>query len=102
MSLDTDDFPFAPYINRVRRKIAANWRVPEGSQGQERYCRVYFRIQRDGSVTDVSVEETSELFLFDQAAQRAVMNATPLPPLPREYRDQYLGVHFSFVYREKR
>lgn len=102
MSLDTDDFPFAPYINRVRRKIAANWRVPEGSQGQERFCRVYFRIQRDGSVTDVSVEETSELFLFDQAAQRAVLNAAPLPPLPREYRDRYLGVHFSFVYRESR
>jgi TonB family protein len=102
MSLDTDDFPFAPYINRVRRKIAANWRVPEGSQGEERFCRVYFRIQRDGSVTAVGVEESSGLFMFDQAAQRAVVNATPLPPLPREYRDHYLGVHFSFVYREKR
>lgn len=102
MSLDAKDFPFAPYINRVRRKIAANWRVPEGSQGQERFCRVYFRIQRDGSVSDVAVEETSELFMFDQAAKRAVMNAAPLPPLPREYREGYLGVHFSFVYKETR
>lgn len=102
MSFDTDDFPFAPYINRVRQKIAANWRVPEGSQGEERFCRVYFRIQRDGGVTAVGVEESSGLFMFDQAAQRAVVNAAPLPPLPKEYRDQYLGVHFSFVYREKR
>jgi protein TonB len=102
MSLDTDDFPFAPYINRVRQKIAANWRVPEGSQGEERFCRVYFRIQRDGSVAMVAVEESSGMFMFDQAAKRAVVNAAPLPPLPREYRDAHLGVHFSFVYREER
>ncbi len=102
MSFDTDDFPFAPYINRVRRKIAANWRVPEGSQGEDHSCRVYFRIQRGGGVTGVTVEESSGLFMFDQAAQRAVVNAAPMPPLPRQYRDAYLGVHFSFAYREKR
>lgn len=102
MALDTDDFPFAPYINRVRRKIASNWRVPEGSQGVDRFCRVYFRIQRDGRVSDVTVEESSGLFMFDQAAQRSVLESAPLPPLPREYRDAYLGVHFSFAYKESR
>jgi protein TonB len=102
MALDTDDFPFAPYVNRVRRKIASNWRVPEGSQGEDRFCRVYFRIQRDGSVTDVAVEESSGLFMFDQGAQRSVLESAPLPPLPREYRDPYLGVHFSFAYKESR
>jgi len=102
MAFDTDDFPFAPYVNRVRRKIASNWRVPEGSQGADRFCRVYFRIQRDGSVSDVAVEESSGLFMFDQAAQRSVVESAPLPPLPREYRDLYLGVHFSFAYKESR
>jgi TonB family protein len=90
------------YINRIRRKIAASWRVPEGSQGQERFCRVYFRVHRDGSVSDVSVEDSSGLFLFDQSAERAVVLASPMPPLPREFKDAYLGVHFSFAYREKR
>jgi protein TonB len=102
VSFDTDDFPFAPYVNRMRRKIAANWRVPEGSQGADRSCRVYFRVHRDGAVSDVAVEESSGLFMFDQAAQRAVLQAAPMPPLPREYADAYLGVHFSFAYREKR
>jgi protein TonB len=102
MEFDTDNFPFAPYVNRVRRKIAANWRVPEGSQGLDRFCRVYFRIQRDGTVTSIGVEESSGLFMFDQAAQRAVLESAPMPPLPKEYRDQYLGVHFSFAYKERR
>jgi len=100
VSLDADDFPFAHYISRMRRKIAANWRVPQGSQGQERFCRIYFRVHRGGNVTNVEVEESSGLFMFDQSAQRAVLQASPMPPLPREYSDEYLGVHFSFAYRE--
>jgi TonB family protein len=102
MAFDADDFPFAHYISRIRRKIAAHWRVPEGSQGAERFCVVYFRILRDGTVIDVSVEQPSGLFVFDQAAQRAVVQASPMPPLPGEYGDDYLGVHFSFSYREER
>jgi protein TonB len=101
MAFDAADFPFAHYISRMRRKIAAYWRVPEGSQGQERMCRVYFRVMRDGSVVGTSVEESSGLFVFDQAAQRAVLQAAPMPPLPRAYHEDYLGVHFSFVYRER-
>lgn len=102
VSLDADDFPFAHYIGRMRRKIASHWRVPQGSQGQDRVCRIYFRVSVNGSVSDVAVEESSGLFMFDQAAQRAVLQSAPMPPLPREYREPYLGVHFSFAYREKK
>lgn len=101
MAFDTDDFPFAHYISRMRRKIAASWRVPEGSQGEERFCRIYFRVLRDGSVVSVGIEQSSGLFVFDQAAQRAVLQAAPMPPLPQEYHDDYLGVHFSFSYKER-
>jgi TonB family protein len=102
MAFDTADFPFAHYISRMRRKIAANWRVPEGSQGDERFCVIYFRVLRNGAVTNTMIEQSSGLFIFDQAAQRAVVQASPMPPLPSEYRDDYLGVHFSFSYREER
>lgn len=102
IAFDTDDFPFAHYISRMRRKIAAHWRVPEGSQGNDRFCVIYFRVLRNGTVQGAMIEQSSGLFIFDQAAQRAVVQASPMPPLPREYRDDYLGVHFSFSYREER
>jgi TonB family protein len=102
MAFDTDDFPFAHYIGRMRRKIAAQWRVPEGSQGAERFCVIYFRVLRDGTVVNTMIEQSSGLFIFDQAAQRAVVQASPMPPLPPEYHDDYLGVHFSFSYKEER
>jgi hypothetical protein len=28
-----------------------------------------------------------------------VIEAAPLPPLPREYNDEFVRVHFSFVYQ---
>jgi colicin import membrane protein len=99
MSFDSGNFPFAHYIARMRQKIAATWQPPVGTM-EEKTCRVYFRVHRNGSVSHVSVEESSGIFLFDQSCQRAVLQSSPLPPLPHEYDDEYLGVHFGFLYRE--
>lgn len=96
VSLDGVDFPFASYISRMRQKVASAW-VPAGSAGEERKATIYFRVHRDGRVSDVSVEQSSGVALFDRSCQRAVLEAAPLPPLPREYMGEYLGVHFPFV-----
>ena len=102
IALDTDDFPFAYYLSTIKRKIAANWRVPGGSPGGGlRFCRVYFRISSSGSVESPGIETSSGSFLFDQLALRAVIQASPLPPLPSGFSDDYLGVHFSFAYEEE-
>ncbi len=100
MAFDTEEFPYAYYVGRMRRKIAARWRAPDGTPDGAA-CRVYFRVHRDGSVSDVSVEESSGVFLFDQSAQRAVITAAPFPPLPRDFPDAWLGVHFTFAFRER-
>lgn len=98
MTLDAEDFPFMYYLTNIKRKIAAYWRVPQQSAGDDKHCVVYFRIARDGSVQSPSVETSSGNFLFDQAALRAVVQSNPMPPLPDGFVDSYLGVHFSFAY----
>jgi protein TonB len=95
------DFPFAYYLSTMKRKIAALWRVPGTSPAEPRHCRVYFRVARDGSIQSPSIETSSGNFLFDQAALRAVVQASPLPPLPGGFADDYLGVHFSFAYEQE-
>jgi len=97
--LDGQDFPFAYYLATMKRRIAAFWQVP-GTQADPKYCRVYFRVGRDGSIQSPSVETPSGNFLFDQAALRAVVQASPLPPLPDGFGDDFLGVHFSFAYEQ--
>ena len=46
---------------------------------------VTFTILADGSVADVHVTQPSGASLLDMAAQRAILNAAPFGPLPREY-----------------
>ncbi|UCH82742.1 MAG: TonB C-terminal domain-containing protein [Candidatus Latescibacterota bacterium] len=101
MALDVEDFPFAYYLTTIKRKIAANWRVPGTAQGGEVHCRVYFVINKSGAIDTPVIETSSGNFLFDQAALRAVVQASPLPPLPGGFADDYLGVHFSFAYEEE-
>jgi TonB family protein len=100
MSLDVADFPFAYYLTTVKRKIASNWQVP-GTSRESIHCRVYFRITKSGVIESPAVEASSGNFLFDQAALRAVVEASPLPPIPGGFTDEYLGVHFSFAYEEE-
>ncbi len=98
ISFDGGDFPYDAFIARMRQKIAAAWQVPAGIEGIERLTVVYFRVHHDGNITHVAVEKSSGVFLFDQSCQRAVIQAAPFPPLPREYDDEYVGVHFSFKF----
>jgi TonB family protein len=54
---------------------------------------LYFRIQRNGSIEGLEVEESSGYNSVDLAALRAVQNASPVPALPASYRNPSLGIH---------
>ncbi len=92
--LEGGDFPHTLYLAGMQRKIGGNWfrpAVPAGTQ-----VVIYYRIQRDGKVTDAVIETPSGNSTFDRAALSAVRSANPLNPLPFAYSGQYLGVHLTF------
>ena len=86
-------FQFPWYLEEMVRMVQRNWRPP-GTTSLK--TTIYFRIERNGGVADMRVETSSGHFTFDQAAQRAVQAASPMPPLPGEYSGDYLGVYFDF------
>jgi protein TonB len=89
--LDNPDFKFGYYIDQLLSAIDSKWvRPPLGSDVQ---AVIGFRIQRDGSISDLQVARSSGYNSFDLAALRAVQNASPFPPLPRAYRESSLGVN---------
>jgi len=95
-SVRTDgDFRFAYYLAALRNKIGSRWVPPQGMSGPVKAV-VHFRIGRDGQVTLTEVESSSGYAFYDQTTLRALLSATPLPPLPAGYTDEYLGVHFAF------
>ena len=100
LALDIEQFPFMYYLNVVRNKISSTWLPPRthASIGDTLRARIHFVIRRGGEVTRVVVEEQSSVPFFDQSALRAVYASDPLPPLPEEFTDAELGVHFTFEF----
>ena len=72
------------YMAGVQQKIWILWNQQIKS-GFTHPIGVTFTIMADGQVTGVKVTQPSGASLLDMAAQRAVLNAAPFGPLPREY-----------------
>jgi TonB family protein len=94
VGLEGGDFPYTIYIDRMLALIGTHWLRPQTQR--EVLTQVYFVIERDGRVRDVKIEKESGLPSFDRAAYRAVLEASPLPPLPFGYSGTFLGVHLTF------
>ncbi|HUR82478.1 MAG TPA: TonB family protein [Thermoanaerobaculia bacterium] len=92
--LEGGDFPYALYIQGMHRKIGSNWFRPQVTGAAT--VIIYYRILRDGTITDAKVETPSGNSTFDRAALSAVRSASPLNPLPFAYAGNYLGVHLTF------
>lgn len=90
------DVPHDAYLGGVVRGVSSQWLKPRSGL-PPRPARVYFEIDREGSVVGVRLEESSGSALFDRSALRAVRLAAPLPRLPPAYPHASLRVHFDFV-----
>ena len=88
------DFPYTIYIERMKSLIGQRWLRPQVGNGT--VATVSFTIDRDGAIRDAKNEISSGNGTFDRAALRAVLEASPLPPLPFGYNGTFLGVHLTF------
>ncbi len=89
--LDNPNFTYGYYVDQMLALISRNWVRPPVGSGVE--AMVHYRIQRDGGITELRIVTSSGINSFDLAALRAVQSSSPLPPLPRGFRDSSLGVN---------
>ncbi|MDR2676431.1 MAG: TonB family protein [Endomicrobium sp.] len=94
-----DDQNFNHYLyykGQIIRKIEQQWRWVETCKKLR--TLIYFKIHRDGSVSDILVKESSRDAEYDINALNTVRRAAPFPCLPENYTGQTLGVFFEFKY----
>jgi TonB family protein len=75
------------YIAAVTQKIWMLWNQTIKT-GFTQPIGVTFTIMPDGSLTDVRLTQPSGAYLLDSAAQRAVLNAAPFGPFPRDHEQK--------------
>ena len=90
------EFDFPEYLLELRNRIEENWRPPTSRETLS--TEVFFRIGRDGKILRVFVEKPTKNINFDATALKAVVSCDPFSPLPDEFKNDNLGVHFEFIY----
>jgi len=86
-----------PYWARVQSIISGHWEPPPIDMAGQTYTMIVkFRLQRDGTIKDVVVQQSSGNAYFDMAGQRAVLRPRVLPAFPADMTDSYKDVEMVF------
>jgi protein TonB len=99
LTLDVADFPFTYYLRQIQAKISERWAPPRAAAAGAERAVVLFEIDRDGQIKEPRLEKGSGNPLYDQSALRAIIEASPFPPLPPEFKAPSLRVHFGFEWK---
>lgn len=92
LGVEDPNFTYGYYLDRVIGAISRNWTRPlVGSEVKD--AIFHFRIQRDGTIIELTLREGSGSQIFDTAARRAIESSSPLPPLPVGYKPASLGIN---------
>ena len=88
------------YVESVRRAIIQNWMQntidPSVRAARKAKTTLTFTINRDGSIKNIRVAESSGNRSMDDSAQRALLGVDHFPVLPSDYSGRYVDVTFDF------
>jgi len=96
LDVDVGTFCCPEYLMQMLDLIRRNWN--DQSEVHD-HVVMHFKIQRDGSLTDIAVEKQSRSVLNNTNAQRALNLTKRVVPLPTDYPNPTLGVHLDFDYQ---
>ena len=86
------------YYSMIWAKIKKEWTLPGGlPKGKtDLETIIVVIIERDGKVRKSWFEKRSGNAHYDQMAMRAIKKAEPLPPIPKEFRDEIFEIGIRF------
>ena len=104
---DTMGVDVGPDLSRVLHAVRENWYnlIPEVARPpllRRGKVGIDFVIMKDGSVRGMTLSGPSGDVSLDRAAWGGITGSNPFPPLPEEFRGQYLALRFRFYYNPER
>lgn len=104
--LNTREYKYASFFNRVKRGVQQQWRAVEVHRRYDPYGRVFgvrdrltvveVTLNADGSLDDIYVKQDSGVVFLDEAALTAFRKAAPFPNPPEALLEEDGRVRFSF------
>jgi TonB family protein len=91
---DDDDIDFDPYIANLKRRIKRLWTAPPVDTKMSTI--VGFQIDKQGIIFAAHFTKNSGDTKVDAAALKAVLSASPVLPLPRDYKGDAIEINLTF------
>lgn len=100
VSLNTKDFKYFSYFRHLKELIEGVWVYPKiaRERGIAGNLVIQFTIDIDGNLTEAKVIRSSGYFFLDDAALKALHDASPFPPLPKRWNQDSVTIAGSFTY----
>jgi len=84
------------YAQQIFDRVGQKWNRADVTSRPQARAIVRFTLRPDGSVQDVKLLQPSGSFTLDASAQRAVLDAVPLPKFPRGFPYNSISVDLNF------
>ena len=81
------------YVKAMLQRIEAKWTKEIPGRGE---ATLRFVIQRDGKVSDITVEKSTGTIYENQSL--SALQQARIPPLPPEFKGDHLVIHLRFPY----
>lgn len=91
-----------PWARRVLRKVKQNWTIPAAAEsGAKGLVGVSITVERDGSMSSITITQSSQDDSLDKSALTAFTVSNPLPHLPDDFPYRDLHAYFLFNYNDR-
>lgn len=100
VSLDTTEVKYASYFARIKHQIERVWIYPSDAaqRGISGDLSLKFRISKEGNLMGVRIVDQSGYEILDVAALKAVKEAAPFYPFPKNIEREKISILANFVY----
>lgn len=96
-TVDNITFDYPIWFRQVFNKIAGNMRHSVVTDATL-ITVIYFQVLQSGRIVNLKVEQPSGYVAFDDACMAAVSRSAPFPRLPRDFRDEIIGITLPVKY----
>jgi len=100
IQFDSKGVDFGPWLRRFIAQIRRNWFVPYAAMSLRGHVVLSFKVHRDGSITELQINQPSAIDAFTKSAFNAIKLTNPTVPLPLEFPDENAPFIVSFYFNE--
>jgi len=100
IQFDTKGVEFGPWLRRFVAQIRRNWFVPYAAMSLRGHVVLSFKVHKDGTITDLLVNQPSAIDAFTKSAFNAIKSSNPTVPLPLEFPDENAPFVVTFYFNE--